>query len=94
MKNGHRPDSRYLQPLAEGRFLEIAEGNDEAEFGRGVCLAINDEIAAMAKAGAGGALYWREDGPRFTESGGLRGVEDYAARRPRIRTAEPANQDG
>ena len=67
MKNGHRPDSRYLQPLAEGRFLEIAEGNDETEFGRGVCLALNDEIAAMAKAGAGGALYWREDGPRFTQ---------------------------
>ena len=67
MQNGHRPDSRYLQPLAEGRFLEIAEGNDEAEFGRGVCLALNDEIDAMAKAGAGGALYWREDGPRFTQ---------------------------
>ena len=67
MKNGHRPDSRYLQPLAEGRFLEIAEGNDETEFGRGVCLALNDEIAAMAKAGAGGALYWREDGPKFTQ---------------------------
>ena len=66
MKNGHRPDSRYLQPLAEGRFLEIAEGNDETEFGRGVCLALNDEIAAMAKVGAGGALYWREDGPKFT----------------------------
>lgn len=67
MKNGHRPDSRYLKPLAEGRFLEIAEGNDESEFGRGVCLALNDEIAAMAEAGAGGALYWREDGPRFTQ---------------------------
>ena len=61
------PRGRYLQPLAEGRFLEIAEGNDEAEFGRGVCLALNDEIAAIAKAGAGGALYWREDGPRFTQ---------------------------
>ena len=60
MKNGHRPDSRYLQPLAEGRFLEIAEGNDETEFGRGACLELNDEIAAMAKAGAGGALYWRK----------------------------------
>ena len=66
MKNGHRPDSRYLKPLAEGRFLEIAEGNDESEFGRGACLALNDEIAAMAKAGAGGALYWRADGPVFT----------------------------
>ena len=81
MKNGHRPDSRYLTPLAEGRFLEIAEGNDETEFGRGACLALNDEIAAMAKAGAGGALYWRGNGPVFTPGGGLR--------RP-----EPANQDG
>ena len=67
MKNGHRPDSRYLPPLAEGRFLEIAEGNDETEFGRSACLALNDEIAAMAKAGVGEALYWREDGPQFTQ---------------------------
>ena len=66
MKNGHRPDSRYLPPLSEGRFLEIAEGNDEQVFGRGACLALNDEIAAMAKAGNGGALYWRVDGPVFT----------------------------
>ena len=66
MKMGHRPDSRYLPPLAEGRFLEIAEGNDEQNFGRGACLALNDEIAAMAKVGAGGALYWRDDGPHFT----------------------------
>ena len=67
MKNGHRPDSRYLPALSEGRFLEIAEGNDETEFGRGACLALNDEIVAIAKAGAGGALYWREDGPQFTQ---------------------------
>ena len=79
MKNGHRPDSRYLPALSEGRFLEIAEGNDETEFGRGACLALNDEIAAMAKAGDGGALYWRAEGPRFER--GLRG-------------AEAANQDG
>ena len=68
MKNGHRPDSRYLPPLAEGRFLEIAEGNDEQEFGRGACLALNDEIAAIAKSGQGGALYWRAEGPVFTAS--------------------------
>ena len=73
MKNGHRPDSRYLPALSEGRFLEIAEGNDETEFGRGACLALNDEIAAMAKAGAGGALYWRAEGPRFER--GLRRAE-------------------
>ena len=68
MKNGHRPDSRYLQSLAEGRFLEMAKGNDESAFGRGACLSLNDEIAAMAKAGEGGSLYWRESGPQFTVS--------------------------
>ena len=73
MKNGHRPDSRYLPALSEGRFLEIAEGNDETEFGRGDCLALNDEIDEMAKAGAGGALYWRAEGPRFEK--GLRQTE-------------------
>ena len=73
MKNGHRPDSRYLPALSEGRFLEIAEGNDETEFGRGACLALNDEIAEMAKAGEGGALYWRAEGPRFER--GLRRAE-------------------
>ena len=81
MKVGHRPDSRYLPPLAEGRFLEIAEGNDEQDFGRSACLTLNGEIAAMAKAGEGGALYWRDDGPHFTPGIGLR-------------QAEPANQDG
>jgi len=65
MKVGHRPDSRYLPPLAEGRFLEIAKGNDEQEFGRGACLALNDEIAAIALSGAGGALYWRQEGPVY-----------------------------
>ena len=66
MKTGHRPDSRYLAPLSKGRFLEIAEGNDEQEFGRGVCLSLNDAIVAIAKAGEGGALYWRQEGPDFT----------------------------
>lgn len=61
----HRPDSRYLEPLSQGRFLEIAEGNDEQEFGRDACLSLNDQIAAMALAGAGGALYWKREGPVF-----------------------------
>ena len=65
----HRPDSRYLQPLAEGRFLEIAQGNDETEFGRGACLALNEEIRAMALAGEGGALYWKQEGPVYTRGG-------------------------
>ena len=66
MNIGPRPDSRYLPLITEGRFLEIAEGNDETEFSRNACLSLNDAIAAIATAGAGGALYWREDGPKFT----------------------------
>ena len=90
MKNGHRPDSRYLPALSDGQFLEIAKGNDETEFGRGACLALNDEIAAIAKAGEGGALYWRAEGPRFES--GLRGAE--AANQEEVRGAEAANQEG
>ena len=58
-----RPESRYVAPFAEGRYLEIAQGNDEVEFGRSVCLDINAEIIEIAKAGEGLALYWRPDGP-------------------------------
>ena len=61
LKNGHRPDSRYLKPLQEGRFLEIGEGNDESEFGRAACLALNDEIVKIACAGEGLGIYWREE---------------------------------
>ena len=61
----HRPDSRYLEPLAQGRFLEIAEGNDERDFARDACLSLNEQIAGMALAGEGGALYWQKDGPAF-----------------------------
>lgn len=61
MKNGHRPDSCYLKPLQEGRFLEIGEGNDESEFGRAACLALNDEIVKIACAGEGVGVYWREE---------------------------------
>jgi len=96
MRNGHRPDSRYLPALSEGRFLEIAEGNDETEFGRGACLALNDEIAAMAKAGEGGSLYWRAEGPSFER--GLRGAEaasrdTEAANQDSLRGAEAASRD-
>ena len=88
----HRPDSRYLEPLAEGRFLEIAEGNDETEFGRGACLALNEEIRAMALAGEGGALYWKREGPVW-----VRGAEHVRGAEPAIqdnlRGAEPATQD-
>ena len=58
-----RPESRYINPFAEGRCLEIAKGNDEVEFGRGACLDINAEIIEIATAGEGLALYWKGDGP-------------------------------
>ena len=52
-------------------------------------MTANGEIAAIAKAGEGGALYWRAEGPRFER--GLRGAE--AANQDRVRGAEAANQD-
>ena len=58
-----RPESRYVEPFADGRYLEIAQGNDEVEFGRRACLDINAEIIEIAKAGEGLALYWKPDGP-------------------------------
>ena len=61
MKNGHRPDSRYLKPLQEGRFLELAEGNDESEFGRSACLQLNEEIVKIACAGEGLGVYWHDE---------------------------------
>ena len=85
LANGHRPDSRYLPLLQEGRFLEIGEGNDETDFGRSACLALNDEIAAIARAGEGLALYWRAEGPAV-----LRGAEPAIQD---LRGAEPAIQD-
>ena len=58
-----KPESLFVQPLAEGRCLEIARGNDETEFSRGVCLDLNAEIVRIATLGEGLALHWREDGP-------------------------------
>lgn len=51
-----RPESRYVAPFADGRYLEIAQGNDEVEFGRSACLDINAEIIEIAKAGEGRIL--------------------------------------
>ncbi|MBQ7666961.1 MAG: hypothetical protein IJS46_03075, partial [Kiritimatiellae bacterium] len=61
-----RPESRYVAPLAEGRCLEMAKGNDETVFGRAACLDLNDEIVKIATAGEGLALHWRADGPHFS----------------------------
>lgn len=58
-----KPESRYVAPFAEGRYLEIAQDNDEIEFGRGACLDLNEEIIKIATPEAGLALYWKPDGP-------------------------------
>jgi len=58
-----KPESRYIGAFAEGRYLEIAKGNDEVEFGRAACLDYNAEIVEIATASEGGlALYWKGDG--------------------------------
>ena len=59
-----KPESAYVAPFAEGRYLEIGRGNDETEFGRAACLDLNAEIIEIATAGEGLALYWKDDGPR------------------------------
>ena len=58
-----KPESAYVTPFAEGRYLELGRGNDEVDFGRGACLDINAEIIEIATAGEGLALYWKADGP-------------------------------
>lgn len=63
-----RPESVYLAPFAEDRYLEIARGNDETEFGRRACLDLNDEIIKIATAGEGLALYWKADGVHVVAS--------------------------
>ena len=57
-----RPESRYVPAFADGRYLEIARGNDEVAFGRAACLDYNAEIVEIASAGEGLALYWRDGG--------------------------------
>ena len=59
----YKPESRYVAPFAEGRYLEIARGNEDIEFGRPACLDLNAEIVKMAHAGEGLAVYWQPQGP-------------------------------
>jgi len=63
-----KPESAYVAPFAEGRYLEIGRGNDERDFGRGACLDINAEIIEIATACEGVALYWKADGPHVVTS--------------------------
>ena len=59
-----KPESAYVAPFAENRYLEIARGNDETEFGRGACLDLNAEIVDIATSGEGLALYCKGDGSK------------------------------
>ena len=59
-----KPESAYIEPFAENRYLEIARGNDETEFGRRACLDLNAEITEIATSGKGLALYWKAAGPQ------------------------------
>ena len=63
-----KPESVYVAPFSQNRYLEIARGNDESEFGRRVCLDLNEEIIEIATAGEGLALYWKGDGPKVLAS--------------------------
>ncbi len=64
-----KPESAYIEPFAENRYLEIARGNDETEFGRPACLDLNAEIIEIATSCEGLALYWKADGPHVLAKG-------------------------
>ena len=63
MPIAYKPESAYFEDFLENRYLEIAKGNEEVEFGRATCLDLNDEIVKIATAGEGLAVYWRAEGP-------------------------------
>ena len=58
----YKPESVYIESFLENRYLELAKGNEEVEFGRSTCLDLNDEIVKIATAGEGLALYLRPEG--------------------------------
>lgn len=64
-----RPESAFVDAFMERRYLEIARGNDEMEFDRAACLSLNDEIAKIAAAGKGLAVYFTDRGLRTTARG-------------------------
>ena len=72
-----KPESVYVAPFSENRYLEIGRGNDEAEFGRAACLDLNAEIIEIATAGEGLALYWKAGGPHVVARGGDLALSSY-----------------
>lgn len=59
LEYGYKPDSRFLEPIRQGRCLMIAKGNEEVAFGRTACLDVNAEIKEIALSGAGYYGYWK-----------------------------------
>ena len=62
MPLAYKPESAYVEAFLENRYLEIAKGSEEVEFGRAACLDLNEEIVKIATAGEGLAVYWRPEG--------------------------------
>lgn len=62
----YKPESRYLAPFNEGRYLELAKGNNDNDFNRSACLNLNEEIIEIATAASSGlAIYWKDTGPEI-----------------------------
>jgi len=79
-----RPESRYVPAFSEGRYLEIAKGNDEVAFGRAACLDYNAEIVSIAQASEGGmAIYYRPSTARPSPLLGGGGASGQASGRVR-----------
>ncbi|MBO6167299.1 MAG: hypothetical protein J6P13_02980 [Kiritimatiellae bacterium] len=64
-----RPESAYIDAFMDERYLEIARGNDETEFGRAACLDLNEEIVNIATACKGLAIYFTERGLKVIRRG-------------------------
>ena len=64
-----RPESAYIDAFMDERYLEIARGNDETEFGRAACLDLNEEIVNIATACKGLAIYFTECGLKVIRRG-------------------------
>ncbi len=70
----YKPESRYLAPFNEGRYLELAKGNNDGDFNRSACLNLNEEIIEIATSGKNGlAIYWKDTGPEIVRRAAISG---------------------
>ena len=54
-----KPDSKFLIPLQEGRYLAMARVQSSSDFSREKCLEANEEMVEIAQTGAGMCLYFK-----------------------------------